>query len=414
MLPQAICPSILKMSGADAVSVSQDRKRLHMKERRTLLIEGWRFIPHSYAVVNQFQCLEMLRRPEVRLLHRDMPYHRDYWRPVSGCLDPQSEALLRAIPAPTENDRIDAIYRITFPYNLSPASVPRCCVFGTAEFGYVPPRFIAGQHPLAQALAMSNSMIVTPSNWSRDGFLGSGADASRVAVIPLGFDPQIFHPLANEARQALRRQAGWDGFWFLSLGTMTGNKGVKLLLKAFAAVAARHPQVKLCLKGLDSLYGSKQMLEQQLDELTPAEVALIEPRCHYLGGTMSFRDVAMLYQMADAYVAPYCAEGFALPVLEAIACGCPVICTAGGPTDDFTTTDFALRINSHVESTPEADGSNRRLVIPHPDSLLRHMLTVVEQPAFVTHARLAGLQFVKRGFTWKSVVDRMLALLFAA
>jgi glycosyltransferase involved in cell wall biosynthesis len=56
--------------------------------------------------------------------------------------------------------------------------------------------------------------------------------------------------------------------------------------------------------------------------------------------------IASMMQAADAYVSPYTAEGFNLPVLEAAACGLPVICTRGGSTDDFVSDDFALRIKS--------------------------------------------------------------------
>src|SRR5213080_2910846 len=100
---------------------------------RTLVIEGWRFSPHSYAVVNQFQCLELLRRPDVRVFHRDIPYFMPDWMKTTGLFDPQAEALIDSIPPPDDSVKADAIFRITFPYNLAPANVPRLCVFGTAE-----------------------------------------------------------------------------------------------------------------------------------------------------------------------------------------------------------------------------------------------------------------------------------------
>ncbi|MDC0835413.1 hypothetical protein POG22_20795 [Geitlerinema sp. CS-897] len=39
-----------------------------------LFVEGWRYISQSYAVVNQFQLLELLTRSHVNLFHREMPY----------------------------------------------------------------------------------------------------------------------------------------------------------------------------------------------------------------------------------------------------------------------------------------------------------------------------------------------------
>ena len=41
---------------------------------RTIIVEGWRFIPHSYAMVSQYLFLEFLDRPGIRILHRDLPY----------------------------------------------------------------------------------------------------------------------------------------------------------------------------------------------------------------------------------------------------------------------------------------------------------------------------------------------------
>lgn len=47
-------------------------------------LEGWRFIPHSYSIVNQFQCLEMLKRPELEIFHQDVPYFARHWQSTAG------------------------------------------------------------------------------------------------------------------------------------------------------------------------------------------------------------------------------------------------------------------------------------------------------------------------------------------
>ena len=90
-----------------------------MAETRDILVSGWRFIVHSYAVANQFQCLELLRRsPGVRLFFEDVPYFDPSWRAATGLFSAESEAALRSIPPPPAGLKPHAELRIAFPYDL--------------------------------------------------------------------------------------------------------------------------------------------------------------------------------------------------------------------------------------------------------------------------------------------------------
>lgn len=382
-------------------------------KRLRLIVEGWRFLPHSYAVVNQFQCLELLRRPHVELRHRDMPFRASHWRQVNGLWDPPAEAALSDIPAPGPGEIADAILRIDYPHRLNPVPGVRTCVFMTAEYRCLPVANIADSRPLAQWHRESDVLLITPSQWSRKGLIRSGADPTRVFVVPHGIDPGVFHPLSPEDRTSLRRRLGFEGFIFLNLSSMTDNKNIRTLLKAFAAVANRHSHVRLALKGNDMLYASQQKVELSRQGLTPAEMQLIQPRLAYAGQTLPFRQIGEFYQAMDAYVSPYVAEGFNLPALEAAACGMPVICTAGGATDDFTSADFALPIAAKEKQVmvKEAQGW---LLVPSLDSLIAQMNAVIERPAIAALARIAGPRSVADGFLWSQVVDRLLQVLSPA
>ena len=117
-------------------------------------------------------------------------------------------------------------------------------------------------------------------------------------------------------------RAGWSAgeelFLFLNVGLMTRNKGTAYLLKAFAVLTERYPQARLLLKGGDALGPCRSFVESAAREvLTPAEAARVQPRLTYVGACLPARQVAQLYQGADAYVTPYLAEGFNLPALEA-------------------------------------------------------------------------------------------------
>jgi glycosyltransferase involved in cell wall biosynthesis len=122
--------------------------------------------------------------------------------------------------------------------------------------------------------------------------------------------------------------------------------------------------------------------------------------------------MARFYQMSDAYVAPYLAEGFNMPVLEAIACGLPVICTGGGATDDFTRDDFAMRIGSQAKTITLAPGVIGKELHPDQDHLIELMRHVIDDPSFTARALKAGPEFVRGHYTWTHVVDQLLGTLF--
>lgn len=374
-----------------------------------VIVQGWRFLAHSYALVNQFQCLEMLRRPGLRLYHQDTSLLRPDWRPVRGIFDPFSEQQLADLAAPPLSEIGDVTYRIGFPIDLRSSRSPRTVVFATAETGLQSFHLLGGGS-LREAMNRSDAIIATPSHWSRQRLIESGAEPARVAVVPHGVDPGIFCPSCPQRRAEVRRQAGCgENFVFLHVGAMSHNKALPLLLSAFAAVARRHPQALLALKGLDPIFPSQQLVESAASTLTAEQRTIVQPRIAYWGDLWPMGRMAELYNMADAYVSPYCAEAFNLPALEAAACGLPVICTAGGPTDDFVTPEFALRIDAQVIPVPGLGGGTA--LAPSLDSLVEHMLAVIEKPELRARARTAGPAHVARAFTWKISVDRLLEVL---
>ncbi|MDJ0554618.1 MAG: glycosyltransferase family 4 protein [Microcoleaceae cyanobacterium MO_207.B10] len=381
-----------------------------------LIIEGWRFLPHSYAIANQFQLLEMLNRPQLQIYHRDMSYVSNNWQPVTGLFPLTAETALRNIPSPSPDLAADATLRMYAPFDLHSSTSNCTAIFGCTEWGIVTKSIIKGMGvtSFAEAHANSDTIIITPSHWSKNGFIRSGAEASRVAVIPLGVNPDIYHPLPTTERISLRKKFGIDDcFVFLNVGLMcNSSQGVGRLLKAFATIVERYPNTKLILKGRDAIFPSKDAIAKAGKvALTDAEMEKVRSRIVYFGQTLSFRELAQLYQVADAYVSPYLAEGFNLPVLEAAACGLPVICTKGGPTDDFIHSDFALSIDSTLKTNETADGDTLWFVVPQQDHLVELMQMVMEKALFREQAGKAGPDWVVQHFTWKQVVDRLLDLL---
>ena len=101
------------------------------------------------------------------------------------------------------------------------------------------------------------------------------------------------------------------------------------------------------------------------------------------------RKMAQIYGAADAYVSAYRAEGFNLPVLEAAACGLPVICTEGGSTDDFVGDAFALKIKSRLLPIV-IDDQIGDILEPDVGHLFELMLKVMDSQSWRRQAAAAG------------------------
>ncbi|NQE34283.1 hypothetical protein [Microcoleus asticus] len=216
-----------------------------------IIVECWRFLPHSYAIANQFQLLEMLKYPNLEIFHKDIPYLDENWQPAIGLLDATAEAAIKNIPHPSASLKADATLRISVPYNFASSNTKRTCLFATTEWGILHNENfrITGAASLREGHSNSDIIIITPSHWSKTGFIRSGANPDRTIVIPCGTDPNIYKPLTKSEREALRKQLGWDGFVFLNVGAGSPNKGIDLLLKAFAVVVESYPEARLLLKG---------------------------------------------------------------------------------------------------------------------------------------------------------------------
>lgn len=375
-----------------------------------LVVEGWRSITHSYAIVNQWQLLALMKRSDIHLSVRDLAYFNPAWKSLNGVFNAEQEAKLSSLRIAADDAQRDATLRIGFPYDFTPVSQGRTAVFGTSEYRVVPADCLASSVDIEKLSLDPDFTVLTPSRWSAEGFLRAGFRLDQVAIIPHGVDTEIYRPDA-QSREMGRKELGLRGFSFLSVGAMTFNKGIDVLLRAFARILEKHPDTTLVLKGADTLYNSKAMLQDSLSKLSNREVHLIGNRLMYLGNAFSMERMATLYQMADAYVSPYRAEGFNLPVLEAMACGLPVICTSGGSTEDFVNDTFALKIESKLISISVGDKKGEHLE-PDVDHLTEHMLQIIDRDAWRREAALAGSKHAAIHYNWDVVAESIVDVLF--
>lgn len=375
---------------------------------KTVIVEGWRFLAHSYAVVNQFQCLELARRPDLKVYHRDVPYYMDSWLPAPGILPESYERVLRDMGPPPPGLKADALLRIGFPHHfeLSPEAA-RTFVWVTSEFLKVSDKAMGDGRKPWQVLPGVKSTVIACSEWAGRGFINGGLPRQRLSVVPCGVDTELFRPPTPDERAATRKQLGFDGkFVILNVSSLTYNKGFDIMLRAMVRLGRDHHNLALSLKGSDDLYKSAAYAEIQLGDLTPADRQSLAGKLVYQGVTMTAMDMARLYQCADLYITPYRAEGFNLPVLEAAACGLPVICTRGGSTDDFVDDSWCLRVDGVEKQLKEGT-----VIEPDLDQFTTLVDRAIRDEAWRLKAGQAARQWACDRYTWKHSVDKLLKVM---
>lgn len=376
--------------------------------KMSVLIQGWRGINHSYALVNQFQLLALLKRQELAVFHEDLPFRRSEWnRSSNHCgLSIENCALIDNIPP--LNGPAEVVYRIAYPYRTYGSDSRRVFCFGTSEFRSINETQLYRGLENDRVYSNNDVDIVTPSHWSKQGFLNYGFRDEQVHVVPLGIDPGYFYPLTADEKAHARAEVGLptDAFVYFNAGAMTSNKGIEHLLIAFAHICKIHPHAVLILKDQRNLYGITA--EEALGELNrrlsaPLDTATVKRIC-IIGRNLSLGTMRLLYGVSDAYVSPYLAEGFNLTPLEAAACGTPIVVTEGGSTDDYAQPVFALKIASKVRQ----DGP-RSLLEPNIDSLVACMESLIERKT-PNIDMTKGAPWVAENFSWDNAAQKLSAL----
>ncbi len=163
-----------------------------MNFSKNLLIEGWRGINHSYAMINQYQIRELLKNNKFKIYFKDVPYAMPEWNKKdnsSGLED--FEERISKLTQPSNKLKIDILYRISFPYRMHGGNANKIFVFGTSEYQTIENMIYQGEE-LNEKYINKSIKVITSSNWSKAGFIKEGFKENDVLVIPCGVDLKIF------------------------------------------------------------------------------------------------------------------------------------------------------------------------------------------------------------------------------
>lgn len=212
-----------------------------------------------------------------------------------------------------------------------------------------------------------------------------GFPAERIIAIQNGVDTDRFRP--NKERAAQREALGWPAGDFIigSVGRLVPIKNHATLLRAVARVLSQVPQLTLALVGDGPLDGELKTLADELG---------IGDRISFLG----YRDdVPNLLNAMDVLVLPSLREGMPNAVLEAMACGLPVIASEVGGASEI------LR-----------DGENGFLVRPTDiEQLSQYLYQLALSPERRRAMGAAGRRYVEREFKMEYMVNKYTNLYLA-
>lgn len=232
------------------------------------------------------------------------------------------------------------------------------------------------------AVRRANRILADSVNTQRDLTALLDVDPARIDVVYPGIGPR-YQPVADgEQRRAVAQRYQLNGPFILSLGTLEPRKNYPRLIRAFAQLRRQSGLAHTLVIG-----GGKGWLTESLFAL--AEQEKVASFVRFLG-YVDEADLPTLYSLADLYAFPSRYEGFGIPVVEAMACGTPVVCADNS-------------------SLPEAAGAAAILVnADDTDALAAALERGLTDGAWREAARRLGQAQAAR-FTWRASAVQLVA-----
>ncbi len=145
---------------------------------------------------------------------------------------------------------------------------------------------------------------------------------SKVTVVHNGFDAGTFTPVRDPAQlHGVATKYRLPKHFVLWVGQLESRKNIRGLLRAFALIKDRVPH-DLVLAGAQRFaFPMATGIERDLKLI---EALSLQDRVHF-PGWIPHEDLPSVYTLADLFSFPSLHEGFGIPLLEAMACGCPIL-----------------------------------------------------------------------------------------
>ncbi|MBI2843217.1 MAG: glycosyltransferase family 4 protein [Armatimonadetes bacterium] len=297
------------------------------------------------------------------------------------------------LPAIVERDDLDAVH---FPCNTGPVLQPCAMVLTihdiipclrkawTAGGGLKQRALSRYWQTVIPAAARKARRVITISQSSKSDICGYlGVPEDKITVIPTGLHPDFRVMTSTVASQRVRHTYQLPDRFILGFVSSDPRKNAGVLIHAARIVMDRMRGTGLVLV-CSSDRAQKLAVEHAMRYRPwPALPVLLDP--------LPRQDLVVIYNMAEALAFPSLYEGFGLPVIEAMACGTPVV-------------------TSNVSSLPEVAGDGAVLVNPNdPGAVADGLIAVLADTALRESLVQRGLERA-RLFNWRRTVEETIAV----
>lgn len=211
--------------------------------------------------------------------------------------------------------------------------------------------------------------IITVSEFSKNEIIKYYPQAKeKIFVIPNGINLQQFRVLNIPRKKQI-----------LFIGAIAKHKNIKIILKAFLTIKDKIDHTVVIVGSKDSGMPEDEETKEILKQIPPERVIFT--------GKLTDEEIVRVYNESEIFVFPSIYEGFGLPILEAMACGCPVIA-------------------SNQSSIPEVCGDSALLFDPfNPEELAEKILLLTNDSNLRNKLVEKGLERVKV-FSWEKAAEK--------